>query len=39
MEPIPLSGGQLILTNPDDHTLLARDPSLIGGALAHELYT
>lgn len=37
MEPIPLSGGQLILTNPDDHTLLARDPSLIGGALAHNL--
>ena len=26
MEPIPLSGGQLMLTNPDDHTLLARDP-------------
>ena len=39
MEPIPLSGGQLILTNPDDHTLLARDPSLIGGALAHDLDT
>ena len=34
MEPIPLSGGQLMLTNPDDHTLLARDPALIGGALA-----
>ena len=35
MEPIPLSGGQLMLTNPDDHTLLARDPALIGGALAY----
>ena len=34
MEPIPLSGGQLLLTNPDDHTLLAREPALIGGALA-----
>lgn len=37
MEPIPLSGSQLILTNPDDHTLLARDPSLVAGALAHDL--
>lgn len=34
MESIPLSGGQLLLTNPDDHTLLVREPALIGGALA-----
>lgn len=35
MEPIPLSGGQLIVTNPDDHTLLASNPELIAGALAN----
>lgn len=34
MEPIPLAHGQLLLTHPDDHTLLARDPDLIAGALA-----
>lgn len=35
MEPIPLSGGQLIVTNPDDHTLIASNPELIAGALAN----
>lgn len=34
MEPIPLVRGQLILTSPDDHTLLAREPDHIAGALA-----
>ena len=34
MEPIPLARGQLILTNPDDHTLLAREPDRIAAALA-----
>ena len=34
MEPIPLSDGQLIVTDPDDHTLIASHPELIaGGAL------
>lgn len=35
MEPIPLSGGQLILTSPDDQSLLACEPDLIAGALAN----
>lgn len=39
MEPIPLSGGQLIVTNPDDHTLIASNPELIAGALAADLET
>lgn len=34
MESIPLSGGQLIVTNPDDHSLIAKNPELIAGALA-----
>ena len=34
MEPIPLSDGQLIVTDPDDHTLIASHPELIAGALA-----
>lgn len=34
MEPIPLARGQLILTSPDDHTLLAREPDRIAAALA-----
>ncbi|MBS5165895.1 MAG: hypothetical protein ACLUDG_01400 [Butyricicoccus sp.] len=34
MEPIPLSGGQLMATNPEDYTLIASNPELIAGALA-----
>lgn len=34
MEPIPLSDGQLIVTDPDDHTLIVSNPKRIAGALA-----